>query len=140
MGTKKLLLIDEPDYHFDLFGLVFGGRSYVLASRMNKALGLSFLREADLELSISKADVEDSFPLYASLDEAMEMEYFLVANKSKTYLIPEQRVIDFFFMIKGEYRPLDSSVLLDQVRAIAGVTFAMPVDVSTLKSKQNLLF
>ena len=79
------------------------------------------------------------FIFYLELPDEF-MEYFIIANRSeKGLLIPEQKQVDYFFIIRGE---IENDKVMDMIRLIKEsslVQTAFRVDVNALKSKQNLI-
>jgi hypothetical protein len=68
------------------------------------------------------------------------MEYFIIANRSeKGMLIPEQKQMDYFFIIRGE---IENEVVMEMIKKIKEIDLvqtAYRIDVASLKSKQNLI-
>jgi hypothetical protein len=56
------------------------------------------------------------------------------------YLIPEKAQADYLLMIKDENYPISVSNVISSLKEITFVLTAFEIDVSTLKSKDNLIF
>jgi hypothetical protein len=82
-------------------------------------------------LSESKTVEQTTNTLFGSLDE----------NESDNeYLIPEQKQMNYFFVIRGEIENEEVNEIIQQIKEIENVQTAVRIDVKSLRSKQNLIF
>ena len=138
MGKHTLEI--EYDYDFVLIGISSHEKDYRICWALNNQLGLNLIKTDALEIK-DKKQVDPSFFSLFSFELPDEfMEYFIIANRSeKGLLIPEQKQVDYFFIIRGE---IENDKVMDMIRLIKEsslVQTAFRVDVNALKSKQNLI-
>ena len=83
-----------------------------------------------------------SFSRYADVDESIETEYFLLANRGLDggVLVPEMRHSDYFLLVRNFIDDEDLAELLDRIVGIADVVAASEISPEKLKSKENLIF
>jgi hypothetical protein len=137
--NKKVLKI-EYDYDFTLIGVIAGVKDYRLCWFLNKEIHLNLEKTDDIILGNSENN-EIYFSCYRYFVEEGEIEYFLMANKgSEGYLIPERKEIDFFLLLNNLNHKADIDQLLSSIIKINIVQTALVLDVTKLKSKENLLF
>lgn len=137
--NKKILKI-EYDYDFTLIGVIAGVKDYRLCWFLNKEIHLNLEKTDDIILGNSENN-EIYFSCYRYYVDEGEIEYFLLANKgSEGYLIPERKEIDFFLLINNLNHKADIDQLLSSIIKINIVQTALVLDVTKLKSKENLLF
>jgi hypothetical protein len=135
----KFVLKLEDDYDFYLIGLSCHHKDYRLCYELNKLLEIDLVRDNDLIINKQKENASFSFSLY--IDDENHREYYLIANKgTKGYLVPEQKTADFFLMVKGVIDESDRGHLVKEIKALDIVLAAYAVQVSELKSRENLLF
>lgn len=136
----KYTLEIEYDFDFVLIGISSHEKDYRICWALNNQLGLNLVKTDALEIKDKKLDEPSFFSLFCFEQPDEFMEYFIVANRSeKGLLIPEQKQVDYFFIIRGE---IDNEKVMEMVRMIKEsslVQTAFRVDVNALKSKQNLI-
>ncbi len=136
---SKLVLTFEEDYEFSLIGISCHSKDYRLCWELNKQLSIDMVRTADLE--ISKKDTVSSFSFYEFIDETNYLEYYLISNRGNSgHIIPEQKSMDFFLMIKGNISDNHTKDCIAKINSLSLVLTSFNVDPNQLKSKQNLLF
>lgn len=162
MGKYTLKI--EYDYDFVLIGISSHEKDYRLCWALNNTLELELTKTESLEIKAKKQDNPSFFSLfqYENVDEFRE--YFVLANTSENrqlatkehtlfnnsthetlavdsgILIPEHRQIDYFLMIRGELEDETIDEFVSKLKAIDLILTAVRIDVSSLKSKENLLF
>lgn len=138
MGKHTLEI--EYDYDFVLIGISSHEKDYRICWALNNQLGLNLIKTDALEIKDKKQDDPSFFSLFSFELPDEFMEYFIIANRSeKGLLIPEQKQVDYFFIIRGE---IENDKVMDMIRLIKEsslVQTAFRVDVNALKSKQNLI-
>jgi hypothetical protein len=136
----KYTLEIEYDYDFVLIGISSHEKDYRICWALNNQLGLNLTKTDALEIKDKKQDELSHFSLFSFEQPDEFMEYFIIANRSeKGLLIPEQKQVDYFFIIRGE---VDDEKVMEMVKQIKDsnlVQTAFRVDVNALKSKQNLI-
>lgn len=139
---KKAKLIFEHTFDFELLGLVTPIKDYKLAWLINKELDLGLTREKDLELEFISA------PKLEISNFLLKMPYgFIQLLKNKAlnstqqlaYLIPELRTMDYFLIIKDQTEHLSIHTFVNQLSQHPLIQSAIRIDISKLKSKENLL-
>ncbi len=137
---KKHKLLWDDDYDFELIGICSSYSDYRLCWTINKALSILLQKGDDYALK-NKKDGEFYFSFYEYIDEETRTEFYLVKNKSYNYkkLIPEQDKIDYFLIIKNNYKT-DIKQLVFNLKQIESIMTAFIFDVENLKSKANLIF
>jgi hypothetical protein len=136
---SKLVLTFEEDYDFSLIGISCHSKDYRLCWELNKALSTDMIRTVDLE--ISKKGKISAFSFYEFIDDANYLEYYLISNRGNTgYIVPEQKTMDFFLMIKGNISDNHTKECIAKINSLSLVLTSFNVDPNQLKSKQNLLF
>lgn len=138
---NKFKLTIEYDYDFTLIGISCHEKDYRLAWALNNKLQTELQKSNDLKIEFKKNNVSNSFTFYEYIDEDLYREYYLIGNRgSGALLIPEQKQVDYFLMVKGNFNASDKTNLLKQLKDINIVLAAYDVNINSLDSKQNLLF
>lgn len=138
---NKFKLTIEYDYDFALVGISCHEKDYRIAWAINTKLKIELRKAEDLKIELKKNTSPTLFPFYEFIDEEGFREYFLIGNRGgKGLLIPEQKQVDYFLMIRGTYNDADKISLLKQLKDINIVLAAYDIDANKLDSKQNLLF
>lgn len=162
MATHKLFLEYEEKEKYSLLAIHCSEEAYKVAYLLNKYAGLQLKRE-DVDLDYSKENIEIMFPLYKYNDQLGYSTYYLVANTCKsvvatetvtaslfsedtsektviTYLLPEVKKADFFLKIHSELDVFPLRELLSEINKIKQIGATYPIEVATIKSKNNLIF
>ena len=130
----------EMDYDFVLIGISSHEKDYRICWGLNNKLELDLVKVEPLEIKDKKQDELSHFSLFSCERPDEFMEYFIVSNRSeKGMLIPEQKQLDYFFIIKGE---IENDVVMEMIKKIKEIDLvqtAFRIDVASLKSKQNLI-
>jgi hypothetical protein len=148
MAVYKLDLNDCDDDDYDLLGVHTTLECYHLAYFMNKNFNIQFERKENL----------DRFEFYEFDDEKNKMLWNIVSNKAvqekrtKTtqnslfridaeeviYLLPEHKKVDY--LIKITDNTCDIQNMIDKMKTIPQIITTFAIDISKLKSKNNLNF
>lgn len=148
MAIYKLDLNDCDDDDYDLLGVHTTLECYHLAYFMNKNFNIQFERKENL----------DRFEFYEFDDEKNKMLWNIVSNKAvqekktKTtqnslfhidaeeviYLLPEHKKVDY--LIKITDNTCDIQNMIDKMKTIPQIITTFAIDISKLKSKNNLNF
>ena len=136
----KYTLEIEYDYDFVLIGISSHEKDYRICWAINNQLGLNLTKTDALEIKDKKQDEPSHFSLFSFELPDEFMEYFIIANRSeKGLLIPEQKQVDYFFIIRGEIEDEKVMEMIKLIKESNLVQTAFRVDVNALKSKQNLI-
>ena len=135
----KVLLTLKEDYDFKLVGISCHTKDYRLCGELNKTLHIDLIRTDDIE--INKKGEISPYSFYEFIDEDNYLEYFLISNLGNSgYLIPEQKKVDFFLVIKGSTSNDQILDIICKINTLSLVLTSFNIDPNQLKSKQNLLF
>jgi len=139
--AKTVLKLDEEDqFDFILIGIVCQHKDYRLCHELNAAFKTELVRENDLEIFNGRRMEKVSFSFYCYKTEE-EDRYYLISNKSKLgFLIPEQKQIDYFLLVRENVKRLDEQDLMNQLKDLKVVLGTFKFDPKKLKSRDNLLF
>ncbi|MCK6648454.1 MAG: IPExxxVDY family protein [Bacteroidia bacterium] len=152
----------EFDYDFVLIGIVSHEKDYRLAWSINNLMDLQLTKQDSLEIKGKKQSTPSFFSFFHFDNENEFIDYAVIANLSEAkslagaentlfgtgeghetdteYLIPEQKQISYFFVIRGEMDDDEVEDVIQKVKNIEGVQTAVRIDVKNLRSKQNLIF
>ena len=161
MAALKLVLDDAFDYDFSLIALHCSLESYRLAFMINKYAHLRLKRAKDIDFYNDQHKF--SFASYKFEDQKKYQTYTLLSNKYKMRykqvqlgsdlfaeadsehfktlnLVPEVKNADFLLKIESDNGISPKLALLPHLNLIPQIITAYEVEVSTIKSKQNLIF
>lgn len=152
----------EFDYDFVLIGIVSNEKDYRLCWGLNNLLNLQLVKQESLEIKGKKQDTPSYFSFFFYQNHNEFSEYAIIANLSESkalatnettlfglsndneldneYLIPEQKQMSYFFVIKAEMEQEEVNELIRQLKKIENIQTAVRIDVKSLRSKQNLIF
>lgn len=137
---RNVLKLDDEDYDFVLVGIVTSHRDYRVTRDVNLALGITLERTDDYLVYEKKRGQEIGFPHFKFVNE-QEDQYFILGNKSENgLLIPEQRQMDFFLLVKAGMSEIDRTEIVKSLKEVEHFQAVFPIDVTGLRSKENLLF
>jgi hypothetical protein len=140
MAKNVLRLDEEVKYDFILFGIICQMRNYRLCREINIILNVKMTRREDFDIFNSKRMEEQGFAFF-QFDTVDEDQYCLVSNRGpKGLLIPEQKQIDYFLMIRPGRMRIDENEILLALKECPIILAAYELDVLKLKSKGNLVF
>lgn len=149
MKTFKLDFDDFLEENFELLAIHTTLESYHLAYFMN----LTF------DIQLKKTEGIQDFDFYEFNDEKNQFLWNLVANKgaqektdtpeeqstlffeaksNRIYLLPEYKKVDY--IVKIEHSTHDTQNLISKMNTIPQIITTFAIDISTLKSKNNLIF
>jgi len=154
------------DYDFLLIGISSHEKDYRICWALNKKLGIDLVKQESLEIKGKKQTTPSFFSFFVFDKEEDFLEYSVIANfsenkalvlkentlfnkedKSKKnnqsaneLLIPEQKQMNYFFIIRGEVEDEEADEIVKKIKEIDVVQTAIKIDVKELKSKQNLIF
>jgi hypothetical protein len=139
---KKSKLLIEASYDFDLLGLVAPLKDYKIAWLINRSLGLELKRDADYTMEFTNQ------PTLVISQYLLEREHgFIQLLRNKSYpvagqarfLIPELKIMDYFLIVQDPANGLDLPTCMDELSKIKGIQNVVKLDVTKLKSRDNLL-
>ncbi|MEB2785393.1 IPExxxVDY family protein [Algoriphagus persicinus] len=139
---KKAKLLIEHTYDFELLGLVSPVRDYKMAWLINRELDLDMIKSDDLLLEFLTLPSLKISQYFLSLPHGFVQ---LLRNKALnstnqvSYLIPELKSMDYFLLVQDETFQISINTFAKQLAKNRYIQNVMKLDVSKLKSKENLL-
>lgn len=138
--TKFQLDVDY-DFDFRLIGISCHSKDYRLCWALNNQLEIQLekVHRENAASGLKKNGIAIE-SLYTYFDEESHSAYQLLYNKhNNNLLLPEQKLADFLLIIDQMNEEFFEN-LLKKIKEIDLVNTAFVIDVSTLKSKENLIF
>ncbi|CAN5554830.1 hypothetical protein BH11BAC1_BH11BAC1_15550 [soil metagenome] len=138
--AKIILKVDtDEEFDFLLIGIVCQHKDYRLCHELNQKLELNLVREKDYEVRIAKRMNPALFSFFKFENDEQDL-FYVFENKGKhSLLIPEQKQIDFFLMIKESFQRHDMTEMVNSIKQIPVVLGAYPIDPLSLKSREYFL-
>jgi hypothetical protein len=139
---KKAKLQIEPTFDFELLGIVSPIREYRMAWLVNQELELNLVKVDDLELEFLNSEKLEIAQYFLSLPHGFIQ---LLKNKALNsaqqlaYLVPELKNLDYFLLVQDETEQMDLSNFMEKLSQNPLVQSIVRIDISKLKSKENLL-
>ena len=151
------LEIDEySDDNYYLIGIHSVLEDYRLAFLLNKFFKFNF-KKANYSLDVKSENYNSFYSIFEYTNKELALDWFLIANSYKavakstnsglfneseiiTYLLPEQKKIDYFLKIEGDVdcEYIDESI--KKINTISQVLTSYEIQTDTLKSKNFLIF
>ena len=134
MKTRFTLEFDEK---FDFIVLAINShiKAYKLFWNINSSMQLNFEKKTDHNI---KEDLWFSRHTYISDDG---IEYDLLSNRSKKgYLVPNQKSINYFLVVKNDYWEQDKPEFMSKLRNIPDVLLAFEMDIANFKHIDRFIF
>jgi hypothetical protein len=142
MSKSKLQV--HYDFDFTLFALNANVKPHKLAWSLNTNLACHFERMPDLNIEFNKAK-QINIVQYLQQDEYLSIR--LLKNRAEavedaydSFLLPELKQFDYLILLENESSTFDENVFFNKIREIPFVQFTIKVDLTTLKSRENLIF
>jgi hypothetical protein len=139
---KKAKLQIEPAFDFELLGIVSPIREYRMAWLVNQELELNLVKADDLELEFLNSEKLEIAQYFLSLPHGfiqLLKNKALNSTQQLAYLIPELKNLDYFLLVQDETEQLDLSNFMEKLSQNPLVQSILRIDISKLKSKDNLL-
>ncbi len=139
---KKAKLQIEPTFDFELLGIVSPIREYRMAWLVNQELELNLVKADDLELEFLNSEKLEIAQYFLSLPHGfiqLLKNKALNSSQQLAYLIPELKNLDYFLLVQDETEQLDLSNFMEKLSRNPLVQSIVRIDISKLKSKENLL-
>jgi hypothetical protein len=134
MKTRFTLECAE-EFDFAVLAINSHIKAYKLCWNINSSMQLNFEKKNDHNI---KKDFWFSRYTYIS-DEGIE--YDLLANRSKKgYLVPNQKSINYFLVVKNDYWEQEKLDFMSKLRNIPDVLLAFEIDIANLKYIDRFIF
>ena len=139
---KKSTLQITPQYEFDLLGLVAPLKDYKMAWLINRVMGINLVKVDDVRMEFLKQ------PDLLISQYVLKKEHGfiqLLRNRSYSnaglvgYLIPELKYVDYFLILQDYTLETNINSYIENLSASNLIQNVVKLDVSKLKSKENLL-
>lgn len=161
MAVKKLILDDFfEEEEFSLIGIHCTIEDYRLAFQLNKSLNIKLKRE---DKDIDNFKLKTNYPIFEWEDDEQFKTWSLVSNSCKVlykqqndnieslfnftetsikthHLVSEYSKANFLLKINNELDLKREKLILDKILNIDQVITAYSIDVTNLKSKDQLIF
>ena len=134
MKTRFILdCVKELD--FSVLAINSHTKAYKLCWNINKYLQLNFEKKEDHSIK-----EELWFPRYIYVCDD-NIEYSLLANRSKNgYLIPSQKSVNFFLLIKNDYWQQEKTEFINKLREIKDILLVFELDTTLIKDIDRFIF
>ena len=135
-------LSDEFFSNVNVIGIVSTLKGYKFCWSLNHHLSLDFRLHPDMEVQLEKRRIFYYFNIYAYDDFDLNSSHLLYENESKgEYLVPEFKHLDYLWLVRSDD---DNSLmiinnLLDRLRKLDIIQLATNMQLSNIKSKENLI-
>ncbi len=165
MAKRTLTIEAEYDYDFHLFAICGRISHYKLCYFINKNLQSGLGRsKVDILVKKEKEEGEIAFPLYSFDDKPNDAVWLLHANthdveveedsqdlegsllfglkntrRQKYTLIEEHNKVDYFLQVHHPLTEEEKKEIIQNIKLIKHVLAIYELDISTVKSKENLL-
>lgn len=159
MALHKLLVDDFDVEAYSLFAIHCTLEDYRVAYLLNKQLQINLQRKAnDLDVHYNSS----SFSIYEWEDKNQRMIWNLVSNVCKKEeesmvssgslfetqnkilrthnLIPEYKKVNYLLKIDNDGNFINERAIVQKIQDISQIAAVFSIDVSQLKSKDNLIF
>jgi len=141
---KKSKLVANYDFNFSLLAVVSQLKEYKLAWLINGALQLDLVKCDDLNFEfLGKDNLFISNFLFQTEHSSLRLlknRSYIESELGHSFLIPELKKFDYLIMIQGFEDSYTLDQIMDQLRELEGLQFLKQIDVSSLRSKENLIF
>lgn len=157
MAIHKIQINDFVSDDYELIAVHSSLDDYKLAYTLNKALGIQLSKNnAYVEIAIPEG--KSAFSNYIFDDEKNDVVWTLIENKTTiinsnkqttslfeqvditVFLLPEFKKADYLIKIENIDYGFDSESIIEKIQEIKNVTTAYAIDITNLKSKNNLIF
>ena len=157
MAIHKIQINDFVSDDYELIAVHSSLDDYKLAYMLNKELGIQLSKNiAYVEIAIPEG--KSAFSNYIFDDEKNDVVWTLIENKTTiinsnkqttslfeqvditVFLLPEFKKADYLIKIENIDYGFDSESIIEKIQEIKNVTTAYAIDITNLKSKNNLIF
>ena len=110
-------------------------KAYKLCWNMNKSLQLDFEKKKDHNI---KEELRFARYMYVCDDD---VEYTLLANHSKKgHLIPSQKSVNFFLLIKNDNWQYEKTEFISRLRQVKDILLVFEVETNLIKQADRFIF
>jgi hypothetical protein len=124
----RFILKRAKELDFSILAINSHIKAYKLCWSINKSLQLNFEKNKDHSIK-----EELWFARYTCVCDD-NIEYTLLANRSKNgYLIPSEKSVNFFLLIKNDYWQQEKTEFIRKLRDIEDILLIFEVDTNLIK-------
>ena len=142
MKINKLVI--DHEYDFELIGIVSNLKEYKIAWHLNNILSISLSKQADLLIEfINNSRIQLSIFIHETQNGFIR----LIRNKGWKnekdqigYLIPELKRYDYLLLLQRVEELVTIEQAITTLNTIPQILFVSSIEITTLKSKENLIF
>lgn len=157
MAIHKIQINDFVSDDYELIAVHSSLDDYKLAYMLNKELGVQLSKNL-VYVEIAIPEGKSAFSNYIFDDEKNDVVWTLIENKTTiinsnkqttslfeqvditVFLLPEFKKADYLIKIENIDYGFDSESIIEKIQEIKNVTTAYAIDITNLKSKNNLIF
>jgi hypothetical protein len=139
---KKTKLFVEPTFDFELLGLVSPVKDYKMAWLINRDLNLALVKSEDVKIEFVSSPRLEISQYFLSLPHGyiqLLKNKALNTTQQLAYLIPELRNLDYFLLVQDQTQQTSIATFVDHLTRNPFIQSVVRLDISKLKSKDNLL-
>lgn len=137
---KKISLDINYPTEYCMLGISSPLLDYKLVLNLNNKLGFSFKKINDLLYSPDDKKEKGSFTLYYFEKKSFDIDYFVLANRgSDSFLIPEYRQFDYFFLLKCCDSIREMKRVSAKINEIENIQTVFTLDLKKINHIKNLL-
>jgi hypothetical protein len=138
MSALKIHVDDDYIKEYSLIGLSCHLKDYRLIYSINKALNCDFKKYDDLVIFPVKGKKKNSFSFYSFQEDFIE--YYIISNRNANgMLIPEQKQIDYIFVLRGQIDKHKEMLILNSLLKIPALLTAFKIRVDTVRNLDVIL-
>jgi len=130
MMKKKHKLVIEQDYDFRVLAINSHIKAYRLCWLINQKTKFDFIKTQDHGLN-----KEEFFLKYKHFEEGLCC-YLLSNTSKKSHLIPSQKNVNFFLVVKTENWDQKKSLYISSLRQINDILLVFEVELKKLKPQE----
>jgi len=156
MLLHSLEFDDYADDNYHLIGIHSVLEDYRLAFLLNKHFLFNF-RKANYDLDVTNEGYNSSYNIFEYNNKELAHDWFLISNSCRlkattnnsgffneneiiTYLLPEEKKIDYFLKIEGDIDDDYIDAFVKKMKTISQIVTSYKIETNTLKSKNFLIF
>ena len=131
----RFILECAEELDFSVLAINSHIKAYKLCWNINKSMQLDFEKNKDHS---AKEDLRFARYTYVCDDD---VEYTLLANHSKKgCLIPSQKSVNFFLLIKNDYWQKEKIKFISKLRGVKDILLVFEIDTNVIKHIDRFIF
>ena len=157
MAIHKIQINDFISEDYELIAIHSSLEDYKLAYAINTILNTRLIKnESNIEIAIPEG--KSAFSNYIFDDKKNDIVWTLIENKATiinsnkqtsslfeqiditVFLLPEFKKADYLLKIENIDYGFEAESIIEKIQGIKNVTTAYTIDITNLKSKNNLIF